>query len=523
MGSGSFSTVRRAVHKKSGKALAVKCMDLNTMPPEVQQQLYHEVDILQALDHPNVLQFVGFFMDDNGQEDGDLSQTEQMCYLVTEILEGGELFDRIIKKTAYNERDARDLLFIIISTVAHVHAQGIVHRDLKPENLLMVDSADDSSVKIADFGLAEITDGFVSLETPCGTPGYVAPEILSSQKYGKACDMWSVGVIMYVILGGYLPFEIDNYMQNVKNPVEFHPDPWNDISADAKDLIRKLLTVDPLVRYTAEEALRHSWMSRSSGSLASKQLEATLQNLKHYHRQRKFKGAAKAVIATRRLSLVNSNEHGTLNREQPSTANDTYGNIQKQTRQSSSNQRATKKYNNVYSSHNDISSQQSPVIPQSSNAKESLFSILDDSNVLPRDLTLDDLGSVMSAGQDKELESPPDDDEALRVTSSRGGRSGSSRRKNKKHPSHQHDDIPAEQSRFSLRSQQQRSHRPQQRSLRKVDLDTELMSVPSVSPKSERPFGDKYSEHVHPSFPHHTKNTDNRNRRRSTGVHTGLF
>ena len=230
----------------------MKCISKKNLPAEDENALKQEVVILRALDHPNILKCLGFY------------DEEEMYYLVMEYMEGGELFDRIVKKTFYSEKEARDLVYILLSTIHYCHRHNVVHRDLKPENLLLSSLDDDAHVKLADFGFAIQAEGYSSLKTQCGTPGYVAPEILSTQPYGKAVDMWSIGVITYILLGGYPPFHDDNQkvlFQKIKTAeYEFHPEYWDAVSDEAKDLIRRLLKVNPLERYTAEEGLNHSWV-----------------------------------------------------------------------------------------------------------------------------------------------------------------------------------------------------------------------------------------------------------------------
>lgn len=248
------------------------------------------------MDHPNILKCLGFF------------DEEEMYYLVMEYMEGGELFDRIVKKTFYSEKEARDLVYILLSTIHYCHTRNVVHRDLKPENLLLSSLDDDAHVKLADFGFAIQSGGYMSLKTQCGTPGYVAPEILSTQPYGKAVDMWSIGVITYILLGGYPPFHDDNQkvlFQKIKTAeYEFHPEYWDAVSSEAKDLISRLLKVNPLERYTAAEALNHSWITRDADELAARSLEANLSHFKKFHATRKFKAAAKAIMSINRMKLI---------------------------------------------------------------------------------------------------------------------------------------------------------------------------------------------------------------------------
>ena len=169
------------------------------------------------MSHPNIVQLINFY------------DEPKQYLIVMEYLEGGELFDRIVKKSFYNEKEARDLAFIMLSAVKYMHDLNVVHRDLKPENLLLKSVSDDADVKIADFGFAAYSKGD-DLKEQCGTPGYVAPEILARKPYGKAVDMWSVGVITYILLGGYPPFHHENQKELFKiiqkGHFEFHKEYW---------------------------------------------------------------------------------------------------------------------------------------------------------------------------------------------------------------------------------------------------------------------------------------------------------
>mmetsp|Transcript_20193 Transcript_20193/g.20293 ORF Transcript_20193/g.20293 Transcript_20193/m.20293 type:complete len:413 (-) Transcript_20193:169-1407(-) len=292
LGRGAFSVVRKGVHKETSTVVAVKCVDRNNLPQEDEDSLRTEVSILRDLDHHNIVKCLDFFV-------------EPMCfYLVMEFMTGGELFDRIVKKTYYNEREARDLVQGLLSAVQYIHKKNIVHRDLKPENLLLSSREDDSTIKIADFGFAAITTSS-NLKTRCGTPNYVAPEILSNDLYGKPVDMWSIGVITYVLLGGYPPFDDENEQKLFKkikrSDYEFHPDFWRSVSKDAKDLIRKLLVVDPNNRMTAEDAMKHPWVRRNAKELEKINLNENLATLKKYATTRKLKAAVRVVIAANRF------------------------------------------------------------------------------------------------------------------------------------------------------------------------------------------------------------------------------
>jgi calcium/calmodulin-dependent protein kinase I len=203
LGEGNSATVFKARNKKTGQEYAVKCIgkvdaEGNLLDKDSEESLEKEVEILQGVrNHPYILHLEEYM------QDGIYH------YLVTELIEGGELFDRIISKQFYSEAEARDLVKTLLEAVQFLHDKNIAHRDLKPENLLLKSGDDDSSIKIADFGFADITYNDDDLVLPCGTPNYAAPEILQGQNYGRQVDVWSIGVITYILLCGYPPFHDD--------------------------------------------------------------------------------------------------------------------------------------------------------------------------------------------------------------------------------------------------------------------------------------------------------------------------
>jgi len=215
--------------------------------------LRREIEIMQKVDHPGVLKCFDVFEDDD------------RVYIIMELVEGSELFDRIVDKGNYTEKDAVNLVKQVLSAVSYLHENGIAHRDLKPENLLCSGSGKNEIVKIADFGLSKIFSGEEVLKTSCGTPGYVAPEVLLSDSYDKSVDLWSVGVITYIILSGYSPFyaEEDALMFELIMNAEydFDDETWDQVSDIAKDFISKLLVREPKDRMTAEQSLEHPWLS----------------------------------------------------------------------------------------------------------------------------------------------------------------------------------------------------------------------------------------------------------------------
>jgi serine/threonine protein kinase len=294
LGTGAFSRVCKAVNRDNEQAVAVKCI---TKTPDLKQEditsLREEVAVLQSVDHPNIIKLYDFY------------EEKRTYFMVIELMEGGELFERIVKKTFYNEMDARGLVRILLDALAYLHNRNIAHRDLKPENLLLKSPYNDFDIKLADFGFAKKVSG-KSLDTQCGTPGYVAPEILKGNKYGTAVDMWSCGVIVYILLGGYPPFHDDNhailYRKIKAADYAFEPQYWDQVSDDAKDLIRKMLVVDPDRRLTADQALRHPWFLLGDHELVSRNLTKTLDTMKKFNARRKFKGVAKGIMMANKMA-----------------------------------------------------------------------------------------------------------------------------------------------------------------------------------------------------------------------------
>ncbi|XP_078040319.1 calcium/calmodulin-dependent protein kinase I isoform X2 [Augochlora pura] len=257
LGTGAFSEVRLAESKdKPGQMFAVKIINKKALKGK-EDSLENEIKVLRRLTHPNIVQLLETFED------------KQKVYLIMELVTGGELFDRIVEKGSYTEKDASGLIRQILEAVDYMHEQGVVHRDLKPENLLYYSPDEDSKIMISDFGLSKMEDSGV-METACGTPGYVAPEVLAQKPYGKAVDVWSIGVISYILLCGYPPFYDENdtvlFTQILTGEFEFDSPFWNDISDSAKDFIQKLICVNVEERYTCKQALAHPWISGNAAS-----------------------------------------------------------------------------------------------------------------------------------------------------------------------------------------------------------------------------------------------------------------
>ena len=245
IGRGSFATVKKAKHRETKEKFAVKVLSKRKMNETDLNALRQEIEILKTVDHPNIVKLVDIFEDDR-----------HVC-LVMERLLGGELFDQILKNDNFSEYEAREAISSIIDALAYCHSLGIIHRDIKPENLLLQDKdVGISSLKIADFGLARSIEGNQLASTTCGTPGYVAPEVLQEEPYGMECDYWSIGVVAYILLSGAPPFySEDNFklFEQIKNcEYDFNDDNWKNVSDEAKDFISKILVADPKKRMNAE-------------------------------------------------------------------------------------------------------------------------------------------------------------------------------------------------------------------------------------------------------------------------------
>eukprot|EP00968_Pinguiococcus_pyrenoidosus_P012794 scaffold1136_cov260-Pinguiococcus_pyrenoidosus.AAC.25 len=278
---------------------------------KMHEALREEVEILLMIDHPHVIKAYEFFED------------EFDYYLSTELLTGGELFDRIVETRKYSERNARDLAHVLlrlkheansgappghlVSTIGYLHDMDVVHRDIKPENLLLVNSDDDTQVKIADFGFAKRLQGKKS-DTACGTPGYIGPEILRGEAYGVEVDIFSVGVVLYILLSGRPPFYDSNDRKRIKKNREveysFKKKYWRHVSRGAKDLIAKMLAKAPSERITARKALEHPWMMEPSAELDKRQIPGAMTELRRFNLKRKFRAIVRAAVISGQLQTV---------------------------------------------------------------------------------------------------------------------------------------------------------------------------------------------------------------------------
>jgi len=302
LGQGSYAIVKEAVHVKTGKTYAVKVINKKLMRGK-EFMILNEIEILKRVSkgHPNITTLYDYF------------ETPNNLYLVMDLCTGGELFDRIYNRGHYYEADAADIVRTVCSAVAYLHDKNIVHRDIKAENMLFKSKDENAPLLIADFGLSKIIDNQINvLMTTCGTPGYMAPEVIARTGHGKPVDMWSIGVLTYFLLCGYTPFDGQRMDEEVKNilagnykfePVQY----WFAVSATARDFISKLLVVNPNLRMTAKQALQHPWLQqtqltpRSIDQDPSKNLMPTFKS--NFDAKRKWKKAMDSVIFTNRVKL----------------------------------------------------------------------------------------------------------------------------------------------------------------------------------------------------------------------------
>ncbi|KAJ3314531.1 hypothetical protein HDV04_006070 [Boothiomyces sp. JEL0838] len=251
LGTGAFSEVKLGIEKKTGKQFAIKIIDRCKCKGK-EDMIETEVKILQRIDHPNIVKLYEMY-----EFDGKI-------YLIMELVTGGELFDLIVGRGCFPEKETAEFVKKILLAINYLHDNGIVHRDLKPENLLLSEKSNRAEIKISDFGLSKIFNEVEVMKTACGTPGYVAPEVLKRQGYGNQVDLWSLGVITYILLCGYPPFfdqkNAELFKKIMAGKYQFDHPWWDHISERAKDFVRRLLVVDIKKRYTAKEALSHPFI-----------------------------------------------------------------------------------------------------------------------------------------------------------------------------------------------------------------------------------------------------------------------
>uniref|UniRef100_A0A667ZHV7 calcium/calmodulin-dependent protein kinase n=1 Tax=Myripristis murdjan TaxID=586833 RepID=A0A667ZHV7_9TELE len=282
LGKGAFSVVRRCVKLCTGQEYAAKIINTKKLSARDHQKLEREARICRLLKHSNIVR-----LHDSISEEG-------FHYLLFDLVTGGELFEDIVAREYYSEADASHCIQQILEAVLHCHQMGVVHRDLKPENLLLASKCKNAAVKLADFGLAiEVQGDQQAWFGFAGTPGYLSPEVLRKEAYGKPVDIWACGVILYILLVGYPPFWDEDqhklYQQIKAGAYDFPSPEWDTVTPEAKNLINQMLTINPAKRITAQEALKHPWVCQRSTVASMMHRQETVECLKKFNARRKLK------------------------------------------------------------------------------------------------------------------------------------------------------------------------------------------------------------------------------------------
>ncbi|XP_043112290.1 calcium/calmodulin-dependent protein kinase type II delta chain isoform X8 [Puntigrus tetrazona] len=308
LGKGAFSVVRRCVKKSTGQEYAAKIINTKKLSARDHQKLEREARICRLLKHSNIVR-----LHDSIAEEG-------FHYLVFDLVTGGELFEDIVAREYYSEADASHCINQILESVSHIHQHDIVHRDLKPENLLLASKMKGAAVKLADFGLAiEVQGDQQAWFGFAGTPGYLSPEVLRKDPYGKPVDIWACGVILYILLVGYPPFWDEDqhklYQQIKAGAYDFPSPEWDTVTPEAKNLINQMLTINPAKRITADQALKHPWVCQRSTVASMMHRQETVECLRKFNARRKLKGAILTTMLVSRnfsacKSLLNKKSDG---------------------------------------------------------------------------------------------------------------------------------------------------------------------------------------------------------------------
>jgi calcium/calmodulin-dependent protein kinase I len=299
LGAGTFGIVKRATHIPTNEDVAVKIILKKNLHGN-EQMVIDELQMLQRLHHPHIVAFKSWF------------ESREKYYIVTQLATGGELFDRICDYGKFTEKDGVATIREVLDAISYLHKRDIVHRDLKPENLLYLTSAPDSSLVLADFGIAKpLKDPNQKLTSMAGSFGYAAPEVLLGTGHGKPCDIWSLGVITYTILSGYSPFRaetIDDFLTEVEDTgfLVFHERYWKTISPEAKQFISKMLDPNPEKRPTATELLNHPWIADEKAANATENL---LPNIRvGFNARQKLRKGIEAVRLANRIAALKLDE-----------------------------------------------------------------------------------------------------------------------------------------------------------------------------------------------------------------------
>jgi calcium/calmodulin-dependent protein kinase (CaM kinase) II len=296
LGKGAFSIVRRCIQKSTALEFAAKIINTKKLSTRDYQKLEREARICRYLKHPNIVR-----LHDSISEEG-------FHYLIFDLVTGGELFEDIVAREFYSEADASHCIQQVLEAVRHCHENSIVHRDLKPENLLLASKTKGAAVKLADFGLAiEVTGEQTQWYGFAGTPGYLSPEVLKKEPYGKPVDIWACGVILYILLVGYPPFwdEDQHRLYNqIKAGAYDYPSPeWDTVTTEAKRLIDSMLNINPSRRISAADALKHPWIYQRERVAGTIHRQETVDCLRKFNARRKLKGAILSTMFVNRTLI----------------------------------------------------------------------------------------------------------------------------------------------------------------------------------------------------------------------------
>jgi len=293
IGTGRYSHCFRAKNKETGNYYACKELEKGNLTDY--ETLMSEIEILTKLDHPNIIKLYEIF------------ETDKYIYLIMELCTGGELFNKIIEKTEngeiFNEREAANIFRQMMSAITYCHEKKIAHRDLKPENLLLLNDSKNSPIKVIDFGMSKIyKESNDPMNEYVGTAFYISPEVLE-RKYDAKCDIWSAGVILYLLLSGCLPFDGENdeeVFQKIKSKkLDFSGNEWESISDEAKDLVKGMLC-DASVRFDVDQVIKHPWVRKLAPNAKPWEKNyININNLKSYAKSNKLKQATITYIASR--------------------------------------------------------------------------------------------------------------------------------------------------------------------------------------------------------------------------------